>query len=201
MSLLSRRLISQEKPENARAKKRISLAVSTRFHSSRSSAKNIPLFVFSERCLPLSHPASCRGAYASSRYVEAGCDGRGGGARRAAPVRTAKSCGPGAPTQALKSLVSMSPTTDGGNQAWSPGRARRKPLKPVAQGGPGYPAGPVVTAACVFCCTRAMGISRYPAFPAPSRCSGGTCLPHHSGAMRRENADHCLPGYWKRWAV
>jgi hypothetical protein len=31
--------------------------------------------------------------------------------------RTAKSCGPGAPTQALRSLVSMSPTTDGGNQA------------------------------------------------------------------------------------
>src|SRR5262245_23134121 len=40
--------------------------------------------------------------------------------------------------------------------------------KAIAQGRPDYPAEPVVTAACFFCCTRAMGISRYPAFPAPS---------------------------------
>jgi len=103
MSPMSPRLRPQNELENPCAKKRISLAVSTRFHSSRSSAKNIPLCVFSERCLPLTHPASCRGTYASSRYVEAGCDGRGGGARRAAPMRTAKSCGPGAPMQALRS--------------------------------------------------------------------------------------------------
>src|SRR6202022_1065456 len=44
-----------------------------------------------------------RGASRSSRTLGAGCDGRGGDARRAALLRTAKSCGPGAPTLALRS--------------------------------------------------------------------------------------------------
>jgi hypothetical protein len=38
--------------------------------------------------------------------------------------RTAKSCGPGAPRLALRLPGSMSPTTDGDNKVWSPGRAR-----------------------------------------------------------------------------
>jgi hypothetical protein len=107
------------------------------------------------------------------------------------PVRTAKSCGPGAPTQALKSLVSMSPTTDGGNQAWSPGRARRKPLKPLAQGGPGYPAEPVVLPRAFFL-HAGHGYQQIPGLPCALSIVGGTCLPHHSGAMRRENAEQCL---------
>jgi hypothetical protein len=39
-----------------------------------------------------------RGASRSSRTLGAGCDGRFGGARRAALMRTAKSCGPDTPT-------------------------------------------------------------------------------------------------------
>jgi hypothetical protein len=37
-----------------------------------------------------------------------------------------------------------------------------------------------------FCCTRAMGISGYPVFPAPSILEGGVCQ-QSSGALRREN--------------
>ena len=56
--------------------------------------------------------------------------------------RTAKSCGPDAPTLASSSRSCVGPTGlrqnisagDGGKQARSPGRARRKPLKPLRAG-------------------------------------------------------------------
>jgi hypothetical protein len=43
-------------------------------------------------------PALTRGAYASSRTLSAGCDGRDSNAGRAGLMRTAKSCGPDPPT-------------------------------------------------------------------------------------------------------
>jgi hypothetical protein len=60
-------------------------------------------------------------------------------------LRTAKSCGPDAPTLASSSRRHVGPTglrqpisaDDGGKQARSPGRARRKPLKPLRAGMPG----------------------------------------------------------------
>ena len=59
--------------------------------------------------------------------------------------RTAKSCGPDAPMLASSSRSRVGPTglrqdlsaDDGGKQARSPGRARRKPLKPLRAGTPG----------------------------------------------------------------
>src|SRR5712664_2968411 len=60
--------------------------------------------------------------------------------------RTAKSCGPDAPTLASSSRrqvgptgrgQSLNPLSDGGKRARSPGRARRKPLKPLRAGMPG----------------------------------------------------------------
>jgi hypothetical protein len=48
-------------------------------------------------------------------------------ARRLAIWRTAKSCGPGAPTLALRLLDSMSPTTDGGKKARFTGEITYKP--------------------------------------------------------------------------
>jgi hypothetical protein len=93
---------SQKSTQNPCAKNRISLAASTRFHPSRSAAKNIPLLSCGKPCLPLTHPASCRGAYASSRYAElrAAMDAEATPDERE-PTRTAKSCGPGAPRLAL----------------------------------------------------------------------------------------------------
>jgi len=41
-------------------------------------------------------------------------------------------------------------------------------VKTIAQGMPGVSAEPVVTAACLLFCRRAMGCGQHPAFPAPS---------------------------------
>src|SRR5882757_6961591 len=62
-------------------------------------------------------------------------------------LRTAKSCDPDAPTLASSSRSCVGPTglrqnisaDDGGKQARSPGRARRKPLKPLRAGMSGVP--------------------------------------------------------------
>src|SRR6185312_13444462 len=59
-------------------------------------------------------------------------------------------------------------TNDGGKQARSPRRARRKPLKPSRAGMPGDPGATVVTNACVLLLTtRGCGCNGHPAFPAP----------------------------------
>src|SRR4030088_1086855 len=61
-------------------------------------------------------------------------------------LRTAKSWGPDAPTLASSSRMASRPyraqtshtsADDGGKRARSPGRARRKPLKPLRAGMPG----------------------------------------------------------------
>ena len=57
-----------------------------------------------------------------------------GVARRAASSRTAKSCGPDIPT--LISSWRDDPPVMVAKKPGSPGRARRKPLKPIAQGVP-----------------------------------------------------------------
>src|SRR5258708_1197232 len=63
-------------------------------------------------------------------------------------LRTAKSCGPDAPTlassfcgvlSARPGLDKTYPRGDGGKRARSPGRARHKPLKPLRAGMPGVP--------------------------------------------------------------
>src|ERR1700688_2066997 len=67
--------------------------------------------------------------------------------------RTAKSCGPDAPMLASSLRSRVGPTglrqdisaDDGGKKARSPGRARRKPLKPLRAGMPGDPGATVVT--------------------------------------------------------
>jgi hypothetical protein len=65
----------------------------------------------------------------------------GGASDEGAFLRTAKSCGPDASTLAFKSMEEIS-TGDGDNKARSPGRARRKPLKPLRAGMPGDPVYP-----------------------------------------------------------
>ena len=71
------------------------------------------------------------------------------------PMRTAKSCGPGLPTLRLSSRDDDL-ADDGGKKARSPRRSRIS-RKTIAQGMPVDLAEPVVTAACFFCCRRAMG--------------------------------------------
>src|SRR6266849_3875534 len=60
--------------------------------------------------------------------------------------------------------------SDGGKRARSPGRARRKPLKPLRAGMPGDPGATVVkTRVLSTLRTRGCGCSGHPAFPTPSR--------------------------------
>ncbi len=63
-----------------------------------------------------------RGAARERHGRGVGCGGRKGGARRATPKRTAKSCGPDAPTLASRSRSLLA--SDGGKKARSPGRSR-----------------------------------------------------------------------------
>jgi hypothetical protein len=131
-----------------------------------------------------------RGVSRSSRTLGAGCGGRGGVARRAALKRTAKSCGSGAPKQALRSRrCSRVLRVTVATKRWSPRRARIT-RKTIAQGMPVDPALPVVTAACFFCCRRAMGevVTRHSLRPLHF---GGTSSRHNSGAARGENAGLC----------
>jgi hypothetical protein len=114
-------------------------------------------------------------------------------------LRTAKSCGPDAPLPA-SSLVEVHPPDrvvtrqlpqgDGVNKAWSPGRARRKPLKPLRRESRTASAEPVCS--CAFCYvhlgTRDRGCSAHPAFPAPSSFLGAMFM-QTSGAVCRENAE------------
>ena len=92
--------------------------------------------------------------------------------------RTAKSCGPDAPTLASSSRSCVGPTglrqnisaDDGGKRARSPGRARYKPLKPLRAGMPGD-SGVLVVARVRSTntkCTRGRGCNGHPAFPTPS---------------------------------
>jgi hypothetical protein len=93
--------------------------------------------------------------------------------------RTAKSCGPDAPTLASSSRMLCRPyrariqrwfAGDGGKRARSPGRARRNPLKPLRAGMPGDSGVLVVTRvrSTTTTCTRDRGCSGHPAFPTPS---------------------------------
>ena len=91
----------------------------------------------------------------------------GGATDERAILRTAKSCGPDASTLASSCARSNLRAGDGDNKARSPGRARRKPLKPSRAGMPGDPGATVVTNACAYYYyTRGCGCNGHPAFPA-----------------------------------
>jgi hypothetical protein len=91
---------------------------------------------------------------------------------------TAKSCGPDTPTLVSSLRSCVGPTglrqnisaDDGGKRARSPGRARRKPLKPLRAGMPGDSGVLVVTRvrSTTTKCTRGRGCNGHPAFPTPS---------------------------------
>src|ERR1700732_4585211 len=95
-------------------------------------------------------------------------------------MRTAKSCGPDAPTlasslrmlcRAYRARTRREAADDGGKRARSPGRARRKPLKPLRAGTSGD-SGVLVVARVLSTntkCTRGRGCHGHPAFPTPSQ--------------------------------
>ena len=86
----------------------------------------------------------------------------------------------------------MHHTGDGDNKARSPGRVRRKPLKPSRAGMPGDPGELVVTNARAYYSTRAAaGATGTRHSPRPLFSEGGTSE-QNSGASRGEKAEACL---------
>src|SRR6266704_7085632 len=111
--------------------------------------------------------------------------------------RTAKSCGSDAPRLASspaeasrpnRAWTKPYPQDDGGKTAWSPRRARRKPLKPLRGECRLNPSEPVVTmlVCFVFYRTRDCGCSEHPAFPAPSDSLGEPFLQNLGRTAPRE---------------
>jgi len=89
--------------------------------------------------------------------------------RRRASMRTAKLCGPDAPTLVSTRDNANALRGDGGKKARSPGRARRKPLKPSRR------ECRLMRRTCGdYACVlfpfahKAAGAAAHPAFPAPS---------------------------------
>ena len=79
-------------------------------------------------------PSRTEGRFAIVTDVRRDAVDAGGALTKALILRTAKSCGPDAPTLASSSREASFLQVswgDGGKQARSPGRARRKPLKPL----------------------------------------------------------------------
>ena len=79
-------------------------------------------------------------------------------------------------------------TDDGGKQARSPGRARRKPLKPSRAGMPGDPGATVVTNARAFYSPRAAAGAtgtRHSPRPRWADCASKTRANHAAGTRRR----------------
>jgi hypothetical protein len=126
-----------------------------------ASIAKIFYFRFSENHVSLS--PSCfpwRGGSRSSRTLETGCGGREAvqrvlNAPTKAASRTAKVCGPDLPMLGSSSARRIA------GRWWlsKPGHQGERAIsrKAIAQGMPVVPALPVVTAACIFCCRRAMG--------------------------------------------
>jgi hypothetical protein len=118
--------------------------------------------------------------------------------------RTAKSCGPDAPTLASSSRSFVWPNraetkpqsaNDGGKRARSPGRARHKPLKPLRAGMPGVP-----VYSLLLVCVLPMQSARETAGAAGTRHSPrppwGERSMYSSGATRREIAKSHLKLFW-----
>src|SRR5229473_3250708 len=127
-------------------------------------------------------------------------------------TRTAKSCGPDAPTLASSSrrLVgptgrgqNLNPLDDGGKRARSPGRARHKPLKPLRAGMPGDSG--VLVYSCAFYQFKAHTrprVRRAPGIPHALCFLGRKRTMHNSGALRRGNAKlHLKPAVRRASAV
>src|SRR4051795_2611019 len=98
-------------------------------------------------------------------------------------TRTAKSCGPDASTLASSFVQKQS---DGDKKARSPGRARRKPLKPLRAGMPGSSGELVVTTSCAYFHFARETAGALGARHSPRPLSLSETFMHHSGAPRRE---------------
>ena len=127
-------------------------------------------------------PSHMRGVSRSSRTLERDAvdaggafDERRGRGRRSRVVLTPRRWRQvgGSAMSALSGPTRGISAGDGGNKARSPGRARRKPLKPLRAGMPGESGGPVALPLCFFVAQGAAGASgtrhsRLPSWGSPA---------------------------------
>jgi hypothetical protein len=128
--------------------------------------KNIPLCPSGKSSLQTA-PSRLdkRGASRSSRTLGAGCGGRVDDARRAALTRTAKSCGPDAPTLA-SSFRGLFPRKRRWQKSPVTGESTKETVKTIAQGRPDCFGEPVVTMlVCFFISHARLRVHRAPGFP------------------------------------
>jgi hypothetical protein len=146
-------------------------------------------FAFSETQISCSVPAvppPQEGRFAIVTDVERGMRWTLWCREASAPMRTAKSCGPDAPTLASRSRVY--PADDGGKRARSPGRARIS-RKTIAWGMPDVSGASAVNTRVhtpTTKRTRGCGCIAHPAFPAPSDFIGRHCLAKLGRIVPRE---------------
>jgi len=112
--------------------------------------------------------------------AEGTCDERDQGGRRRRVVLA-----PLGWCQAYEVMISQATVT---RRSWTPGRARRKPLKPSRREGRMFSVEPVVTAACFFLLQAGRGCQPAPGLPCALLDFGGTRLPHHPGISGRGDA-------------
>ncbi len=140
-----------------------------------SSGRKISLSFFQNTCLSSTHPASTRGAYArSSRDARRAGGGRVGLQRGFGCADEQSRCGREV-AWSWPPDAEVKPERDARASAQAMGAIKPVPresakeaLKPSRREGWAHPAAPVVPAPCTFVRTGAMGVSRRPAFPAPS---------------------------------
>ena len=159
-------------PKHGAPKKLVSPAASTR-SPSLNAAIEIFLFRFYRNYVLLFASRPARGAFRDRHDTRVGCGGRDMSqrvfcARTNGMARTAKSCGPGIPVlmPSLRWCVLRTARTTGARES-VPGESAKDTVKTIAQGMPVVPAGPVVTAACVFL-QAGHGLRPAPGIPAPS---------------------------------
>ena len=105
------------------------------------------------------------------------------------PWRTEKSCGPDASTLA-SSLQASRLASDGDKKARSPGRSRRKPLKPLRREGRTASAEPVCSCALSLPFLHARPrVQRAPGFPCALVCEEGVKKQQTSGAIARRDRE------------
>ena len=150
--------------------------------------------VFQKNVVASGHPASMEEGRTRDRHEDVRRDAMDASATRAicsrgrtVRRRTAKSCGPDTPT--LVSSRRRRFADDGSKKARFPGRARRTPLKPSRRECRDDLAEPVVPAACVFACRRAMGAASTRHSLRPLSIQRVTCSNTRTH-QRRENATH-----------
>ena len=150
--------------------------------------KNILLRGWVETAIHQANPVPERGAFRDRHGRGMGCDGRDGafderrqGGRRSRVVLTPRR---------WRQVSRKCPRGDGDKKARSPGRARRKPLKPLRRECRVFSGVTAVTNARVYYTTRGCGRSGRPAFPAPSDFEGGIFLARLA-RMRGEIAGVC----------